>query len=228
MDDFQLLKAVYFMSEVENCPILINMIKDWIYKIGLLRLWTWFGNLWLRVHYRWSNLRIRMSTFWYLTDRGLWYVLGALGLVFTTMGLLMYNTVEGTAVNRDITCLARNVYHEARGETRKGKLAVAKVTLNRVASNRFPNTICDAVYEQRWDKRRRRYVGAFSWTEFDELPPLKSNEWKIAWKVAETVYENPESVQLKGALFYHSTRIKPRWAKHKKRIKKIGRHIFYR
>lgn len=169
-----------------------------------------------------------MSTFWSLTDRGLWYVFGALGLVFITMGLLMYNTVEGTAVNRDLTCLARNVYHEARGEPQKGKLAVAKVTLNRVASSRFPNTICDAVYEKRWDKRRRRYVGAFSWTEFDTPPPLKKKGWKIAWKVAETVYENPESVELKGALFYHATRIKPRWAKQKKRIKRIGRHIFYR
>jgi len=169
-----------------------------------------------------------MSTFWSLTDRSLWYVFGALGVVFITMGLLMYSTVEGTAVNRDLTCLARNVYYEARGESEKGKLAVAKVTLNRVASSRFPNTICDAVYEQRWDKRRRRYVGAFSWTEFDTPPPLKSKEWKKAWKVAETVYENPESVELKGALFYHATRIKPRWAKQKKRIKKIGRHIFYR
>ncbi len=216
------------MGEAVNCPILINMVKDWIYKISSLRLWTWVGNFWLRVHYRWSNLKFRISTFWTLTDRTLWYVFGALGLVFSTMGLLIYSTVESTAVNRDLTCLARNVYHEARGEPDKGKLAVAKVTLNRVASSRFPNTICDAVYEQRWDRRRKRYVGAFSWTEFDTTPPLKSKGWKIAWKAAETVYENPESVELKGALFYHATRIKPRWAKQKKRIKKIGHHIFYR
>lgn len=216
------------IGDTVNCSILINMIRDWIYKFSSLRLWTWVGNLWLRICYRWSNVKIRISTFWTLTDRSLWYVFGALGLVFTTMGLLMFGTVEGTAVNQDLTCLARNVYHEARGEPHQGKLAVAKVTLNRVASSRFPNTICDAVYEQRWDKRRRRYVGAFSWTEFDTPPPVKSKEWKKAWKAAETVYENPESVELKGALFYHATRIKPRWAKQKKRIKKIGRHIFYR
>ncbi len=204
------------------------MIKDWIYKISSLRLWTALGNLWLRVRYRWSNLRIRLSTFWSLTDRSLWFVFGALGLVFATLGLLMYSTVDDKMVNRDLTCLALNVYYEARGEPKKGKLAVAKVTLNRVSSRRFPNTICDAVYEQRWDKRRRRYVGAFAWTEFDTLPPPKSREWQKAWNAAETVYTNPESVELKGALFYHATRIKPRWAKQKKRIKKIGRHIFYR
>jgi spore germination cell wall hydrolase CwlJ-like protein len=144
------------------------------------------------------------------------------------MGVLMYNTVDGKAVSRDLTCLTRNVYYEARGEPAKGKLAVAKVTLNRVSSSRFPSNICDVVYEQRWDKRRRRYVGAFAWTEFDSVPSPKSKEWKKAWKAAETVYLNPESIQLKGALFYHATRIKPRWAKQKKRIKKIGRHIFYR
>ncbi|MDH3257399.1 MAG: cell wall hydrolase [Nitrospinota bacterium] len=204
------------------------MIKDWIYKISSLSLWTAFGNLWLRVRYSWANLRIRMSTFWTLTDRTPWIVLGALAVVITTMGLLMINTIDGKEVNRDLTCLALNVYHEARGEPEKGKLAVAKVTLNRVKSSRFPNTICEAVYEQRWDKRRRRYVGAFAWTEFDSLPPPKSKQWQIAWNAAETVYEDPETVQLKGALFYHATRIKPRWAKQKKRIKKIGRHIFYR
>jgi cell wall hydrolase len=206
----------------------MSMIKDWMYKISSLNLWTWIGNLWLRVRYRWTNLRLRLSTFWFIIDRSLWFVFGALGLVFSALGLMMYSTVEGTAVNRDLTCLARNVYYEARGESDKGKLAVAKVTLNRVKSSRFPNTICEAVYEQRWDKRRRRYVGAFAWTEFDSVPTPKSREWKKAWKAAETVYENPESVQLKGALFYHATRIKPRWAKQKKRIKRIGRHIFYR
>jgi hypothetical protein len=206
----------------------MNMLKNWIYKIGSFCLWTWIGNFWLRVCYRWSNMRFRLSTFWFLTDRSLWYVFGALSLVFTMLGLLVYSTVDDKAVNRDLTCLARNVYYEARGEPEKGKLAVAKVTLNRVNSSRFPNTICDAVYEQRWDKRRRRYVGAFAWTEFNTLPALKKKEWQIAWKAAETVYENPESVKLKGALFYHATRIKPRWAKQKKRIKKIGRHIFYR
>ena len=206
----------------------MNMLKNWIYKIRSFGLWTWMGNWWLRVRYQVSNIRFRLSALWSATDRGLWIVLGALGLVFTTMGLLIYNTVDSKAVNRDLTCLARNVYYEARGEPAKGKLAVAKVTLNRVSSSRFPNNICDAVYEQRWDKRRRRYVGAFAWTEFDSVPTPKAKQWKKAWKAAETVYENPEAIQLNGALFYHATRIKPRWAKQKKRIKRIGRHIFYR
>lgn len=203
-------------------------MKAWIYKISHLGLWGWFGHRWWSVRYALSSLRMRLSTFWTLTDRNLWYFFGALGIAFTTLGLMMYGTVESEAVDRDLTCLARNVYFEARGEPEIGQKAVVKVTLNRVASSRFPNTICDVVYEKRWDKRRRRYVGAFAWTELDHLPKLKSKKWKQAWRVAEEVYENPQSVELKGALFYHATRIKPRWAKEKERIKKIGNHIFYK
>lgn len=216
------------LSGGRNGSILENMINGWLKKIKSLGLWMWMKNLWLRVRYNGHNLKLRMSAFWSLTDRSLWFVFGALGLVFMAMGVLMYNTVDGKAVNRDLTCLARNVYYEARGESEQGKKAVAKVTLNRVASSRFPNSICEVVYEQRWDKRRRRFVGAFAWTEFDSVPSPKSKQWKKAWQAAEAVYQNPDSVQLKGALFYHATRIKPRWARQKKRIKRIGRHIFYR
>ena len=220
--------ARYLRTVGRNGSILEVMIKDWLCKIKPLAFWTWIKNFWLRLRYNCHNLKLRFSAFWSLTDRSLWFIFGALGLVLTVMGVLMYNTVDGKAVNRDLTCLARNVYYEARGESEKGKKAVAKVTLNRVASNRFPNSICEVVYEQRWDRRRRRFVGAFAWTEFDSVPSPKSRQWKKSWKAAEEVYQNPDSVQLKGALFYHATRIKPRWAKQKKRIKRIGRHIFYR
>jgi len=42
-------------------------------------------------------------------------------------------------------CLALNVYHEARGESVAGQIAVANVTLNRVAHPKYPNTLCDVV-----------------------------------------------------------------------------------
>lgn len=30
-----------------------------------------------------------------------------------------------------------------------------------------------------------------------------------------------------GALFFHATYVKPSWAKNKKRVAHIGRHVFY-
>ncbi len=126
-----------------------------------------------------------------------------------------------------LTCLALNVYHEARGEPIRGQYAVAEVTINRVASTRYPNTICEVVYEQRWDRIRRRYVGAFSWTELDSTPELKTKEWKRAWKVAEAVHDEREAPKLKGALFYHAKSIQPSWARGKQSVARIGMHIFY-
>ena len=43
-------------------------------------------------------------------------------------------------------CLALNVYHEARNQTIDGQYAVAHVTMNRVASSKHADNICDVVY----------------------------------------------------------------------------------
>ena len=48
---------------------------------------------------------------------------------------------------KSIECLALNMYHEARGQGSAGLLAVTSVVLNRVKDKRFPNTICEVIYE---------------------------------------------------------------------------------
>lgn len=155
-------------------------------------------------------------------------LLGGLGLVICVCSIVMLQLSARQADNRQLTCLALNVYHEARGEPPAGQYAVAAVTLNRVASSHYPNTICEVVYQKRWDRLRRRYVGAFSWTEFDVKPSLKEKAWQRAWQVAEAVYTRNQLPELDGALFYHARSIKPSWARHKKPVAHIGRHIFYR
>ena len=46
-----------------------------------------------------------------------------------------------------VTCLAENIYFEARAESYSGKAAVGNVTRNRVESNSFPNTYCEVVQQ---------------------------------------------------------------------------------
>jgi N-acetylmuramoyl-L-alanine amidase len=46
-----------------------------------------------------------------------------------------------TDIQPDVRCLAMNIYHEARSESLAGQYAVADVVLNRVESNRFPDTV---------------------------------------------------------------------------------------
>lgn len=48
----------------------------------------------------------------------------------------------------DLYLLARVVYGEGRGESYKGKVAIAAVVLNRVESSEFPNTIPKVVYQR--------------------------------------------------------------------------------
>ena len=49
--------------------------------------------------------------------------------------------------SNDLNLLARVVYGEARGEPYAGQVAVAAVTLNRVKSSSFPNTLAGVVYQ---------------------------------------------------------------------------------
>ena len=128
----------------------------------------------------------------------------------------------------DLKCLAENVYYEGRGEPLAGQQAIAEVTLNRVASTQFPDTICDVVHEKRWDAERKRYVGAFSWTELDTLGRPGGRAWERARTAARMVYDNEAAPRTEGALFYHATSIEPAWAKTKEPVTRIGNHVFYR
>lgn len=127
-----------------------------------------------------------------------------------------------------LDCLARNVYYEARGESRAGQYAVAEVTMNRKASRHYPKTVCEVVYQKNWDPLRKRHVGAFSWTEFEVLDVPAGEAWQRAVKVAEDVYYQRRPATMPGVLHFHATHIKPDWSKERQRVARIGRHVFYR
>lgn len=121
--------------------------------------------------------------------------------------------------NRQKICLATNIYHEARGETEKGKQAVAQVTINRTQSDKFPDDICGVVYEG----------CQFSWYcdgLSDDIRDEKA--WNDSLRVANDALEGRTVGAVpNNAVYYHSTRVKPRWARTKKFIAMIGKHIFY-
>ena len=51
------------------------------------------------------------------------------------------------AVGATITCLAQNIYFEARDQPTIGQRAVAEVVLNRVHDPRWPDTVCEVIRE---------------------------------------------------------------------------------
>ena len=55
----------------------------------------------------------------------------------------------GAPLTDEANCIAVAVYHEARGESLEGQLAVAKVIMNRAASGKYPTSWCGVV-KQPW------------------------------------------------------------------------------
>ena len=119
----------------------------------------------------------------------------------------------------ELHCLALNVYHEARSESDEGKFAVAQVTLNRVRSARYPDSVCKVVWQR----------GQFSWTR-DGKPdrPRNRRAWQETLWVATVAYHfNPLNL-VGDATHYHANYVNPYWAPRLVHTKTIGTHIFYR
>ena len=174
------------------------MFKDFFYKIRMFRYSRPFSGWWRNLYY-----------YWYTRNTGKLLFFSILGVIVSAFSFLFYTLLSESNDSQNLTCLALNVYYEARGEPKAGQVAVAEVTMNRVASRLYPNTVCKVVYQKNWDWRRRRYVGMFSWTELDETPRLKTKTWQHAWEAAETVYYKRYKPRLSGALFYHAKYIRP-------------------
>ena len=151
-------------------------------------------------------------------------VLVVAGMVFAlSTSATLYKVFKDKYEMREIRCLAMNIYHEARGEPDMGKYAVAQVTLNRVASQRYPNDVCRVVHQ------RARETAQFSWT-LDDITdiPKESKAWLDSIRVAKEVYRQEKTADIGDALFYHADYVNPRWASKKDKVAKIGRHIFYK
>lgn len=129
-------------------------------------------------------------------------------------------------VDREFDCLARNVYFEARGEPQTGQFAVAAVTLNRVMHPGFPDSICDVVM-QGADLGRNRCQ--FSWVcDRQNARPTDLGAWERARQVAFATLFLDEPDPTDGALYFHTSRVRPSWSRTMMKVGRIGGHLFYR
>lgn len=141
------------------------------------------------------------------------------------------------AYAQEIECLARNMYFEARGEGQSGIDAVGFVTINRVRSTRYPNTICEVVYQARLDIRGNpiRHKCQFSWYCDGRPDTVQQREFIRLLRRAEFVYINyylndAMKDTTRGSTHYHTTRVSPHWSRHRnyQQVANIGDHVFYR
>lgn len=132
-----------------------------------------------------------------------------------------YNRTQ--TLMREVDCLARNIYFEAGGESRRGKIAVAEVTMNRVNNRNYPKTVCGVVYQ------RSGSICQFSWVCEGKRQIIANPEWRESKKIAENVLiSKRRSDIIGGAKFFHADYVSPDWAGTKEMVTQIGRHIFYR
>lgn len=120
----------------------------------------------------------------------------------------------------EIRVLALNMYHEARGEGPIAMQMVGEVTLNRVESVNYPNSICGVVYQK----------GQFSWTRKKDQTPHEKESWDLAMKIASGLVNGDIHYIDNGAThFLNLSDISktPKWIRRFERVGKYGSHTFY-
>ena len=126
---------------------------------------------------------------------------------------------------KEVRCLADNIYWESAFEPADGRVGVALVTLNRVQDKRFPSNICSVV------KQKIKSTCQFSWFCENKYKThrIDGDAYDEAMKIALYVYVNYEKLLdiTGGALFYHADYVNPRWKGVEKTVI-IGQHIFYK
>jgi len=128
---------------------------------------------------------------------------------------------------KQLACLAKNIYYEAGGEPFEGKVAVAQVTLNRVESGQFPGDVCKTIYQK--NVIYEHVICQFSWTcdRVTGPKPIHKANYNESMEVAKKVLlEGFRLPSLEKALYYHADYVSPKWNREK--VAKIGRHIFYK
>lgn len=134
--------------------------------------------------------------------------------------ILTKPTADISLIDKELKCLALNLYHEARGEGVIGMLLVGHVTLNRVDSKLFPNSICEVVYQD----------SQFSWVKLIKNHTPKNKElYKKALELSKLLM-NRDFDRSNGALFYinrENVNKIPRWVNIYTKVQKYNNHEFY-
>lgn len=129
------------------------------------------------------------------------------------------------AASEALTCLARAVYHEARGEGDTGMRAVAEVVLNRVEDDGFPGSICRVVYQGVDNPAGCQFSFACDGSEAARLEPAA---WARAQGIAREMAAGAPRRLTDGATHFHTVAVRPNWSRVYSMTAEIGAHRFYR
>ena len=135
-------------------------------------------------------------------------------LVFVLLASITATLEAKSYDSTQMNCLALVGYHEAKGESDRGMIAVMQVTMNRVKSEKFANTICGVVYSP----------NQYSWSKHN--PPIKEpKQYERAKRLAYEVVNGKHHDISGKALFFNSLHKRPKGTGCTVRI---GGHSFYK
>lgn len=124
----------------------------------------------------------------------------------------------------DLACLTEAIYFEAGNKGEPGRQAVAHVILNRVASEHFPDTVCEVIEEgQSKERCQFAYRCDLNYRRF-----IYPDQKLLASTTAVTVLAGETDDPTEGALFFHASYASPgRWFSSRIRVGNYGGNIFY-
>lgn len=134
-----------------------------------------------------------------------------------------------------LECLAKNIYFEARNQSDEAMAAIGYATINRVASENFPDTICDVVTQGPLDGSDiSKHRCQFSWycdgkadvAPVDDTYP-EVFAWDRAQLIAELVYWNEIDDPTDGSTYYHADYVEPFWIASFEFKTVVDNHLFY-
>ena len=127
-------------------------------------------------------------------------------------------TVAPDIAASDIECVAKVVHHEAGNQPHTGKLAVARVIVNRAESGRFPSKVCDVANQPGQFFRLAAYN-----------PARNTPMWRAAVDAARAALSGQGNDVTRGAMFFHSAASRPdRFFRSRQRVVQLHDQVFYR
>lgn len=127
--------------------------------------------------------------------------------------------------NAEWQCLAEALYFEARGESVEGQFAVAEVILNRRDSTAYPNSVCGVVKQGAGGRGGCQFSYAC-----DGRAEIIHEEGAFSrtGKIARVMLDGAPRALTSGATHFHTTAVRPSWARRFPQTAHIGAHLFYR
>ena len=141
-------------------------------------------------------------------------LLASVSFATTSLQANSYGTTQQTLSNAQIECLTINTYHESRGESKQGQLAVIFTVLNRVKDSRFGNTPCKVIHSK----------DQFSWVGKGKVVKEKE-KYKETKQLVLEVLSGKHRDPSQGALYFNSHHKRPA---NTKCVTRIGQHSFYK